>query len=192
MRFKWLICFIVINMHMARDFNKAYLRYASELAAGMGEVLDRIAASHQRQRRSSHLEKTLQTHTAEREKCAKVILDLYPDWKSGVLTREEYMTLKAATKERMDALDGSIAQLQKSIDMLNTDAKADNTFLRRFRELDAVSELSRPLVTELIDTILVHEDRKIEIVPKHADVYAAVLEYVEANKEAALTPARAG
>ncbi len=169
-----------------------YLRYASELAAGMGEVLDRIAASHQRQRKSSHLEKTLQTQTAEREKCAKVILDLYPDWKSGVLTREEYMTLKAATQERMDALDGSIAQLQKSIDTLNTDARADNTFLRRFRELDAVSELSRPLVTELIDTILVHEDRQIEIIPKHADVYAAVLEYVEANKEAALTPARAG
>ena len=63
---------------------------------------------------------------------------------------------------------------------------ADNDFLRRFRELGTVPYLTRPLVTELIDKILVHEDRRIEIIPKYADAYATILEYIEANKDAAL------
>lgn len=181
-----------IRIDQLEEAVTAYLRYLSGLAVGLEEVVDRIADANRRAKKSSHLERTLQTQTSEREKCARVILDLYPDWKNGVLTQEEYLTLKATTQERMDALDSSIAQLQKSITALSADAGADNAFLRRFRELGTLPHLTRPVVTELIDTILVHEDRRIEIVPKYADAYAAILEYVEANKEAALTPAKAG
>ena len=113
-------------------------------------------------------------------------MDLYPDWKNGVLSQEQFLTLKANTQEQLSALDASIEKLQNSIADLKKDMGADNDFLRRFRELGTVPYLTRPLVTELIDKILVHEDRRIEIIPKYADAYATILEYIEANKAAAL------
>ena len=164
----------------------AYIQYLCQLSVGLEDVLQRIQTSNRRKEQSSHLQRALQSQTAEREKCARVIMDLYPDWKNGVLSQEQFLTLKANTQEQLSALDASIEKLQNSIADLKKDMGADNVFLRRFRELGTVPYLTRPLVMELIDKILVHEDRRIEIIPKYADAYATILEYIEANKAAAL------
>ena len=164
----------------------AYIQYLCQLSVGLEDVLQRIQTSNRRREQSSHLQRALQSQMAEREKCARVIMDLYPDWKNGVLSQEQFLTLKANTQEQLSALDASIEKLQNSIADLKKDMGADNDFLRRFRELGTVPYLTRPLVTELIDKIMVHEDRRIEIIPKYADAYATILEYIEANKDAAL------
>ena len=175
-----------IRIDLMEEAVTAYIQYLCKLAVGLDEIVNRITASNKRKKQSSHLEKTLKSQMAEREKCERVIMDIYPDWKSGILTRDEFLVLKANTQERLDALDQSIENLRNSISMMDEDKGADNEFLQHFKKYGTIPHLTRALITELIDSILVHEDRRIEIIPKYADAYEAILEYIEANKDTSL------
>ena len=45
-----------------------------------------------------------------------------------------------------------------------------------------IKELTRPVLVELIDKILVHEDGSITVKVKFADAFEAVLEYMERQR----------
>ena len=43
--------------------------------------------------------------------------------------------------------------------------------------------MTRPILIELVDEILIHEDKKITIVFKFQNPYKEAMEYIEMNKE---------
>lgn len=156
-----------------------------DTAIDLDGVLKKINASKTRKTESSHLQRALQTQQAEREKCVQMMLSLYPDWKNGDITKEEYMLLKQNISERIEALDGMIANLERTAKEYAKGVNSENEFISHFIKHGKPKALTRPVVVELIDEILVHEDNKITIHFKFADAYENVLEYVEMNKEIA-------
>ena len=80
----------------------------------MSELLTQINNNSARKKESSHIEKALKSQIAEREKLVSMITDLYPDWKSGVITVDEYQMLKERLNERLRIADEKIASLNKS------------------------------------------------------------------------------
>ena len=92
-----------------------------------------------------------------------MMVDLYPDWKNGTITKEEYMTLKEGISERMKALDDKIAELQSSLENDSNGVTQENDFITHFKQYGKIEKLTRPILTELVDTILVHEDDNITI-----------------------------
>ncbi len=154
-----------------------------DTAVNMSELLSQINNNSARKKESSHIEKALKSQIAEREKLVSMITDLYPDWKSGVITVDEYQMLKERLNERLRIADEKIAGLTKSAEQFQDGINEENEFVARFKKYGNIDALTRPLLTELVEEIFVHEGGDIEVVFKFQDAYAQAVEYIELNKQ---------
>jgi len=154
-----------------------------DTAINMSDMLEKINNSKGRKKKSGHLQKTLETHISERERLVNMISDLYPDWKSGVITKEEYQNLKQRLNEKLQASDEKIAVLKLSEQELKKGITEENNFVAHFKKYGNISALTRPLLTELVEEIFVYEGGDIEVVFKFQDAYAEALEYIELNQK---------
>ncbi len=132
---------------------------------------------------SNLLKKSIEKQIAEREKFKNMMLSLYPDWKSGVITKEEYMVLKEGIAEKINALDKKIDDLQAQINDSENGKPKENDFVAHFKKYGKIKELTRPILTELVDSILVHKDGNITINFKFKDAYEQIIEYIEEEKK---------
>lgn len=161
-----------------------FLQTTINLAVEYNEMLQRINASSNRKKESTHLQRTLKLQQTEREKCMRAMVDLYPDWKSGVLSQEEYLIIKANLNEKVAALDAMIANLQKNADEYKAGVTEENEFIAHFIKYRNIDGLTRPMLVELVKEILVYEGGRIEVTLKFQDAYQQVVDYIEMNKEA--------
>ena len=83
-------------------------------------------------------------------------IKVFPEEVSDVLLRKYFETLSVVTEE--------------------------NEFVAHFKKYGNIEILTRPLLTELVEEIFVHEGGDIEVVFKFQDAYAQVVEYIELNK----------
>lgn len=160
-----------------------------ELAVQMSEALSKINRNPQRVKESDHLRQSLETLTSQREKVYRMQLDLYPDWKSGVITQQEYLALKANIAEKIAVLDTKIENVKKTLDAYAHGIDDENAFITAFKKYENFTELTRGMLVELVDEILVHDNASIDVNFKFADAYQQVVEYIELNKDSVQKPA---
>lgn len=166
---------------------KAVLVYLQTMVAASVEyetLLEQIRHSARRKTESSALQKTLEHQRAEREKLHRMMVELYPDWKNGILTREEYLTLKSDLLAKLRSLDVSIEKLHHTAGQYAGGMVQENEFLTHFRQYRNITELTRPMLTELVREILIYEGGRIEIVLNFRDELKALNDYLELNREA--------
>lgn len=155
-----------------------------DTATETSELLNKINNSSKRKSESMHLQKALKTHTLEKEKLMSMITDLYPDWKSGIITQAEYQTLKEQFYQKLSVIEDKIKALTKSMEEFKNGITDENDFISHFKKYGNIEKLTRPLLTELVEEIFVYEGGDIEIVFKFQDAYAKAMEYIELNRSA--------
>lgn len=154
-----------------------------DVAIEMDEILKKINSSSERKKESSHLKKAIETQTVEREKCKRMMIDLYPDWKNGLISQEEYLILKQNLADKIETLDKMIENLAETARSYEEGVNGENEFIAHFKKHGKIKCLTRNLLIELIDEILVHEDKSITVKFKFEDPYKEAMKYIEMNKE---------
>ena len=147
------------------------------------KLLDQINRSGHRKTESDNLKRLLRQQQAEREKCMRAMVDLYPDWKSGILTQQEYVTIKANLNEKLKIMDASIENLENTSKQYLSGLDGENAFLSSFRKYGTITELTRPMLLELVKEIRVYDENRIEIELNFRDEFAQLIEYLEMNQE---------
>lgn len=161
------------------------LRHQIALAVEMDELVAEINRSSTRGHNAKRLLDERAQLEAEREHVEQMKLSLYPDWKAGDISREEYHQLKAQFEQRQAGLDGRIAAVQARIDEVQNGVDETNSFLTQFVQYRSLQKLTREAVIELIDMIYVHEGGGITIQFKFSDAYAAAKEYIRDHGQTA-------
>ncbi len=161
------------------------LRHQIALAVEMDELVAEINRSSTRGHNAKRLLDERAQLEAEREHVEQMKLSLYPDWKAGDISREEYHQLKAQFEQRQAGLDGRIAAVQARIDDVQNGVDETNSFLTQFVQYRSLQKLTREAVVELIDMIYVHEGGGITIQFKFSDAYAAAKEYIRDHGQTA-------
>lgn len=109
---------------------------------------------------------TLKTQLAVQEKkqkeLADMMFDLYPDFKRGLLTEEEYLQTRANYDKQMQAINNRIAVLKEAMDD-PTLTDRPNDFIEHFKQHKNISVLTRPLLLELVEKITVDNHGSLEI-----------------------------
>lgn len=152
-----------------------------DTAVTMEELVRKINASPAKKRESGHIRSAITTHEAELAKYKQMVLELYPDWKSGLISQEEYLQLKGQLNEKISGLERSLASLRKSQEEFSRGLPEDNAFLAHFTQCGRIEALTRPLLVELVDKIYVHEGGKITIRFKFKDAYEQAAEFIQLN-----------
>lgn len=161
------------------------LRCQIALAVEMDELIAEINRSGTRSRSVKPLLDERAQLETERERIEQMKLSLYPDWKAGDISREEYHRLKEQFEQQQVKLDTRIASLQARIDEAQNGVDETNSFLSQFVKYRSLQTLTREVVVELIDMIYVHEGGKITIKFKFSDAYAAAKDYIRKHEKTA-------
>ena len=161
-----------------------FLQTMVDLSVEYDVLVERIRTSGQRKTESSHLQQALDRQCAAREKCHRAMVELYPDWKSGILSQEEYLTLKAELNEKLQSLDCSIAKLRQTAEQYAGAIEQENEFLSHFRKYHNFSSLTRSMLVELVQEIRIFEGDRLEIILNFRDELKALTDYLELNREA--------
>lgn len=159
------------------------IRTQIALAVDMEEAIRSINANENTNKESFRLRKMLEQAKEEAKQAEDMILDLYPDWKSGVISKEEYLELK----KRFDAQKKNALQKMKEIQSKIGEAEkgqdGSNQFIENFKKYKNIDRLTREVIVALIDMIYIYEDSKIRIVFKYQNPFREAMEYIANNKE---------
>lgn len=150
-----------------------------QLAVSLDDVLQTLREKNVKAHRSSRLEAMLQRKEQERTSIAQCRLDLYPDWKGGILSKEEYLALKEKFDRQLEQADQAISNIRAEIGRYRAATDAENPFIRYFLKYRNLTELTREAIVALIEMIYVHEGGTITIDFKYQDEYQRLLDLLE-------------
>lgn len=126
--------------------------------------------------------KALDKLKSDRENIKKISLDLYPDYKANIITLDEYTTLKENMASKIADLNIKIAEYEKTIESEKSAQVNQSDFIKKFTQFGKIDKLTRPILCELVDSILVHKNGDITINFKFMDVYEQLVDYLNETK----------
>ena len=143
------------------------LRVQAETAVEMGQIWDEIHCRKKKDRTT--LRKALTTLQAEQARQEQESSTLYESLVMGEISTEKYLAAKASLKQAKEKTAERTAVLEAEINNMNQDGGLDNRFIEAFGKYSNVEWLSEEMVTEVLDSILVYPDHRLEIVWKFQD-----------------------
>ena len=153
----------------------AYLNtYIRELCS-IKRLLDCVEKLPLQESNIKRLELRIVQLEEEAQRHEKLKISVYEDLKDNLITKDEYVTLKNEFEtRRRDALE-AIAQIRSEIDSLAKRNGKHHEWIETFVSKREVETLTRNVVVELIESICVYEDKRLEIKFRYADKYAEAL-----------------
>ena len=140
------------------------------------------------QRQSGELAKRNRQIVKKKEEIQKyggLRLDLYEDYKDGLITKEEYRELKEIYGERIRTAEQGLEKLEEGIELLAAGLSHTCNWINEFKRFGYLESLSREVIVSLIDRICVHEKKKgeryprIEVRFKYAEEFETALSLIE-------------
>ena len=96
--------------------------------------------------------------------------ELYGDYKLALITLSEYHEMKAGFEAKYKELDERIKNIEKKIIDIQNENFTDNKFLDRFLPyIQGVTRLTRKMIIDFIEEIIVDNEKNIKIKFKFED-----------------------
>lgn len=130
---------------------------------------------------SNRVNSQLRLRTQELEKTIRIKDELYIDWKSGDISRDDYHRMKKDFEDKEQALRQTLSELQEEIEDLSKGISSDNPYLTTFLKYKNIATLERGIIVDLIKCIYVHEGGDIMIDFNFADQHRRIVEFIENN-----------
>ena len=157
---------------------QAQVSLALNLEIALGELngiswerreMERIASKIARQEEVIEHNKQMKAH-------------VYEDFKTEMITREEYFIFKAEFDKNIQEAKEAIARLVGNKNQISSGLTEQQSWLAQFREYENIQELNRRVVVNFIDRIEITEDKQVHVVLNNADQFQAIMEFLEEEK----------
>jgi len=99
----------------------------------------------------------------EKERLADASFQLYDNFQSGVIGKEEYDQFRLRYQKKIAEQDEYLTKLQDELAALQGARKSDDEFVEFFSRYGTIKTLDRATVTQLIDRIVVQDRLHVEI-----------------------------
>lgn len=151
-------------------------------------MLDQEAAirilrrSDQVQKKKDLLCNAHEKYTKEFKKINEMKGNLYQDMQDGLLSEQEYITLNREYSDRLIFLQQQCDDYQNMIDRFSNDPLDCGDVKELIGKFIRKRKLSQEMVDGFVDKIIVHDQKRIEVILKYADVrerLSKVLEEME-------------
>ena len=149
-----------------------------DLAVSLDEVLNALKEKNATAKHSRRLEAAFSEKEQELKKIKLLKIDLYPDYKNGLIDRDEYDALKCRFESQMERLEEEKKHIQEEIAAYENVIEEENAFLNYFLAHKNIQSLTREVVVELIEMIYVHEGGEITIKFRYQDEYLRLIDLI--------------
>lgn len=150
-----------------------------ELLVDTEKLLEQMNESTTKKLANENIENIKQAKETEIEKISNLKRYLYEDWKNEYITKEEYLEYKCKYEQDINKIKEIIINLDKQKEKQEEIINGNSMWIENFKSHRNITELDRDIITELIDYIEVHENKKITIHFKFINELNEILEYIE-------------
>lgn len=171
-----------INADKVEEAVLAFIKMNIAFALEAEPILEMIKNSPLREKRSARFHMLKEQYTDELKKVQQLREDLYPDYKAGLIDRTEYETFRSRYEIKIANLENQIQDISDKIGEIETGLSPENNFIVNFKKYQSITELTREVVSALIENVYIYEDERIEIVTKYKDDFDTLIEYIEMNR----------
>ena len=143
------------------------------------EIVKQINESGFQNIKNQNIEKIIIEKQNEIYKITNFKRMLYEDWKNEDITRYEYLEYKQKYENDIKRLNQNIENLQNEKQKNEIQNVQQNEWIEKFRKQKGITELSRDIMMELIDSIYVKENGDITIKFKFENEFKKYLKHTE-------------
>lgn len=172
------------------DLEKAVLQVIQSqisLVDDIASIIKEINIDPVVQTRSKQLETLKQTKQQELETRIDVIDNMYLDWKSGDITKDEYFRMKAKFEHQADDLKQAVQNIETEIVAKQQNSGVTDSYLKKFCKHKNIQSLNRGLLLDLVDEIYIHENKEITIQFNFSDQHKQIVEFVKEREDQRMT-----
>lgn len=172
----------------AENLEKSVLLLLNKQIESVADMEHILGQMEEMQRQSGELAKKNRQIVKKKEEIQKYCglrLDLYEDYKDGLITKEEYRELKETYGERIRTAEQGLEKLEEGIELLAAGLSHTCGWINEFKRFGYLESLSREVIVSLIDRIYIHEKKKgeryprIEVRFKYAEEFETALSLIE-------------
>ena len=116
--------------------------------------------------------------------------DAYEDFRHELLSREEYETFRVEFDRKIREANDAISRLHRDQNRITGGLSAQQGWLSQFRQYQNIQELSRSVVVNLVDKIIIHDNKDIDVQLLYQDQFAAIVQFLKEQKMAKKTQNR--
>lgn len=146
------------------------------IAAEFSEMMSRIHAAPLQKSQFISLKERIAAKEKELSKIMHYKQSLYQDWKDGEITHKDYRHMQEDYERQTDAIAKVMDHLHKEKAEWENHAHEENAFLASFRKYENIDRLTREILIELVDKIIVYENGNIQIKLKFSNEYRRMAE----------------
>ena len=134
-----------------------------ELLVDTEKLLEQINKSDTKKLANENIENMKHVKEKEIEKLRNLKRCLYEDWKNDYITKDEFLEYKQKYDQDTERIKQIIINLENQKENQKEILGENNKWIEEFKVHKNITKLDRDVITELIDYIEVHENKKITI-----------------------------
>ena len=161
----------------------AAIRNQIDVVASVDDILEKVNSDARYQNRKDNLANEIRKVKAQIERLTSLRSSLYDDYIEQLLTEQEYLYAKAKYEKEEDALKDRLNELLLQQKKYGQTYSYENRWLSSFRAFRDEKELTKEMVSALIETVELYADRSIQVNFKFRDEYEELLNYLNTIEE---------
>ena len=148
----------------------------------MDEALARIDALAWEKREVRKLDAAISVQQEKIEKSNTLKMNAYEDFRDGLIGKEELAQIKEEFSRRIEQAQDCIQNLRSRKAELQEGLDKEQGWLAQFRQYRNIPALTRAVVVNLVDRILLYPDKQIKVELRHQDQISHVLEFLQEQR----------
>lgn len=112
-------------------------------------------------------------------KSRRMKTEAYEDFRNQLLSREEYETFRDEFDRKIKEAKDIIMRLQGEQNRIAGGFSSQQGWIRQFQKYENIQQITRPVVVHLIDQIVIHEEKEIEVRLLHQEPFASLVQHVK-------------
>ena len=153
-----------------------------DLVDDLAQLIDEINEAPIVRTVSKRLESSIKLRKQELERTTTIRRGLYADMRTGLISQEDYVSMKHEYEAKEARLKQDIKNLEEESWDMARGVTSGNPYFDLFRRRRNITELNHGIVAELIKTIHVHEGGDVDIKFNFADQHRRMVEFIENNQ----------
>lgn len=113
------------------------------------------------------------------DSCKRMEISLHKDLIQGIISLDEYKLFKRNYDNMALSLEESIRAIRDEINLAFDESIQTNDWVEEFIDNRNISELNRALILSFVEKIIIHEDKRIELIFKYKDKYDASIRIMQ-------------
>lgn len=164
------------------QLENAVLRLLQEhihLLTELNTCLQTIRSAPMRRLSIKKAEERLYTVEEDIDRYRRLKVSAYEDMKEGLLSKEDYFDIKEQYEIRIADAKLAEEQVHREINLYLENGNASEQWIQEFLEYHNIQSLTRSVAAACIESIIVYEDKRIEVMFTHMQDYQALISRVQ-------------